>query len=93
MLDAGDKGQLGIRDYHNLKLARGGFKYQPTPKMLNNLKNNNIYIKKVVCGDFHTIFLSILGEVYSCGEVIYGQLGLRNVNLHFLYEPKKLKVY
>ena len=91
MWGAGDKGQLGIRDYHNLKLDRGGFKYQPTPKMLNNLKNNNIYITKVVCGDFHTIFLSTLGEVYSCGEVIYGQLGLGYLNLHFLYEPKKIE--
>ena len=91
MWGAGDKGQLGIRDYHNLKLDRGGFKYQPTPKMLNNLKNNNIYITKVVCGDFHTIFLSTLGEVYSCGEVIYGQLGLGNVNLNFLYQPKKIE--
>ena len=92
MWGAGHNGQLGIRDYRDLKLDRGGFKYQPTPKILSNLKDKNIYITKVVCGDFHTIFLSTSGEIYSCGDFSCGQLGLGNLsNIILINEPKKIE--
>ena len=92
MWGAVHNGQLGIRDYRDLKLDRGGFKNQPTPKKLNNLKNKNIYITKVICGDFHTIFLSKSGEIYSCGDFSCGQLRLGNLSdIILINEPKKIE--
>src|ERR1044071_2915000 len=36
----------------------------------------NFEIKDIVCGESFTLYLTTTGEVYGCGNNIYGQLGL-----------------
>jgi len=44
------------------------------PTLIPNFNN----ITKIACGDNHSLFLNSTGEVYSCGDNYYGQLGLGN---------------
>ena len=61
-----DAGQLGLGDTTN----RNTF-----TKVTTNISND---AKQIVCGDGHTVILKNDGSVYSCGDNIYGQLGLGN---------------
>ena len=33
---------------------------------------------KISCGGYHTVLLSNMGRIYTCGLGSYGQLGLKN---------------
>jgi alpha-tubulin suppressor-like RCC1 family protein len=56
-------GQLGI----------GNTTQQTTPQPISSL--NSFKISAIVCGYFHSMFLTNEGKVYSCGWNFYGQLG------------------
>ena len=60
-----DYGQLGQSNYNNLNV----------PTLIQYFVTNNIIIKNVTCGNFHTIFLDSTGKVYGCGYNGCGQLG------------------
>ncbi len=60
------KGQLGI----------GNTTQQTTPQPISTL--NSFTISAIVCGSYHTVFLTNDGKVYSCGRNDFGQFGLGN---------------
>ena len=73
---AGGSGQLGVNDLSLLPLDEGRYPYQPIPKAIESLKDNDIYITKVVCGEIHTLLLATTGELFVFGSGANGQLGL-----------------
>lgn len=56
-------GQLGIGHYHDHVI----------PQVVMNL--NDISISKIVCGRYHSLFLSCEGDIYGCGKNSCGQIG------------------
>jgi alpha-tubulin suppressor-like RCC1 family protein len=48
---------------------------QPTPRQLNWFSDNAIVISQIVCGYYHTMFLTDDGNVYGVGINDYYQLG------------------
>ena len=48
---------------------------QPTPRQLNWFSDNAIVISQIVCGYYHTMFLTDDGNVYGVGKNNYYQLG------------------
>lgn len=79
----GELGQLGI----NLDPQASGEKSQneacwdladkSSPKLIRQLKANNINVSQVACGDSHSLILSTTGQVYSFGDGTFGALGIR----------------
>jgi alpha-tubulin suppressor-like RCC1 family protein len=59
-------GQLGLGDYDTRNI----------PTQITDL--SSLIITDVICGSHHTLFLDSSGNVYSCGDNYYGQLGLGN---------------
>lgn len=73
-----DHGQLGI-----------GKKYAGTKKIIYNFRYIKLLnVKKIACGNDHTMALTIRGEFYVWGHNNYGQLGLGNTENR--YEPTQL---
>tara|TARA_B110000259_G_scaffold188116_1_gene245048 strand:+ start:3285 stop:3818 length:534 start_codon:yes stop_codon:yes gene_type:complete len=64
-----NNGQLGLGNNDN--------KY--IPKLIDNLDNLN-NIEKISCGSNYNLFLTGNGDVYSCGDNYFGQLGLGNLD-------------
>ncbi|KAL9647319.1 hypothetical protein ABK040_011686 [Willaertia magna] len=73
-------GQLGIGDQRN----------RSYPTKIKFFEKNNIVIESIQCGDFHTLFLTDKGEVFSCGWNRYGQLALKDFDDRSI--PTKLKL-
>lgn len=46
------------------------------PTLVDVLKEDNVNIKAIACGEYHTLALSNDGEVWSWGKGEYGRLGL-----------------
>ncbi len=72
-----DRGQLGLGNDTNTN-------YDLPQKL--NLRN----IKKIICGEYHTMALDNSGEVYAWGHNYWGQLGLGNNTNYDL--PQKLNL-
>ncbi|MFZ5948284.1 MAG: T9SS type A sorting domain-containing protein [Stygiobacter sp.] len=66
----GNAGQLGNNDWTSVNTL-------PTEVTTSGALNGKI-IKQIACGDYHTIALTIDGQVYSWGRNDYGQLGNSN---------------
>ena len=72
-----DYGQLGTGDDNDY--------YGPTP-----INPNNIFtrpITAIACGQHHTLFLDVSGNLYSAGRNNRGQLGLNAVYNDYYVEP------
>lgn len=54
-----------------------GYPFQPTPKHVRSLMNEELV--SAVCGDVHSMVLTIKGEIFSFGGCTFGQLGLGNI--------------
>lgn len=61
----GSHGRLGFGHRRNLFV----------PRYINELYNTSTYVKQVSAGGKHTGFLTLKGEVYTCGNNAFGQLG------------------
>ena len=57
------------------KIGRLGFGNESTQFNLKTLKINNCQIKDFSVGYNHTLFIGNNGELYSCGDNTFGQLG------------------
>ena len=51
-------------------------KNRNSPQELEYFKRNHVI--NIVSGDCHSFFICENGEIYSCGENFWGQLGLGN---------------
>lgn len=61
----GSHGRLGLGHRRNLFV----------PRCVNELFNTSTYLKQVTAGEKHTGFLTLEGDVYTCGNNSFGQLG------------------
>uniref|UniRef100_A0A7S0HXF5 EGF-like domain-containing protein n=1 Tax=Hanusia phi TaxID=3032 RepID=A0A7S0HXF5_9CRYP len=76
---ANDWGQLGITDYQQEMLARPDGKYfRSVPMLINSIQN--LHFLELAAGDFHVIALNDLGEVWSWGNNVEGQLGVGDLS-------------
>lgn len=68
------EGQLGIYtiSQSNLPILNSWFDAH------RNYPNFSDSIKKVVCGSFHTIFLTNQGHLYACGRNTHNELGTKD---------------
>lgn len=74
------KGQLGIGNKINFLL----------PHSFNYEIENNVKIRQIGCGTYHSMLLTQDGNCYSFGTNDYGQLGVDG-NIDYLTRPTKLK--
>lgn len=59
-------------------------------QIVNSIKNlDGVPIKSVVCGQDHSMFITLNGEVYACGWSADGQTGLGHFDTH--WKPTKLQ--
>ena len=66
----------GGLSYNQGQCGHGNLKDNQNPKRVEFFIKNNIKIKKVSCGGYHTIVLTKNDEdIYSFGKGIFGQLG------------------
>ena len=66
----------GGPSYNHGQCGHGNLKDIQNPKKVEFFTKNNIKIKKVTCGGYHTIVLGENNEdIYSFGKGIFGQLG------------------
>ena len=61
----GSHGRLGLGHRRNLYV----------PRCINALYYNSTFVKQVSAGGKHSGFLTVQGEVYTCGNNAFGQLG------------------
>ena len=61
----GSHGQLGLGHHQNLYV----------PRCINALYYSSKFVKQVSAGGKHSGFLTVRGEVYTCGNNAFGQLG------------------
>lgn len=61
----GSHGRLGQGHRQNLHV----------PRCINTLYSTSTYVKQVSAGEKHSGFLTVQGEVYTCGSNAFGQLG------------------
>ncbi|XP_077162028.1 inhibitor of Bruton tyrosine kinase isoform X1 [Paroedura picta] len=59
----------------NFTLGHSGQQSKHHPELVDYFPRNGIYIKQVVLCDFHSVFLSQKGHVYTCGHGQGGRLG------------------
>jgi alpha-tubulin suppressor-like RCC1 family protein len=72
---ANASGQLSLGDKTN----------RNTPQLISAL--NSLTISAIACGSYYNVFLTNDGKVYSCGDNIYGQLGLGNITQQITPQP------
>ena len=65
----------GGDSYNKGQCGHGTTKDIQRPKKVEFFTNNNIKIKKVCCGGYHTIVIADSNELFSFGKGIYGQCG------------------
>ena len=99
-------GQLGLNEKYLTKNINKNF-YISTPTLVplkeNNNFNKNMKIKKVSCGEAHTMALNDKNEVYSWGFGSNGQLGLgfcedsfelgEGLSKSRVFTPQKIKTF
>lgn len=56
-------------------LGHGDKQHQFYPKKVDFFEKNNIKVKKLSAGLYHTVALTTEGDVYSWGRGLYGVLG------------------
>ncbi len=61
----------GYNEYGQLGIGRNS--NQDIPQLVVTL--NNIAISKIVCGRYHSLFLTLDGDIYGCGRNSTGQIG------------------
>jgi len=61
----GTHGRLGLGHRQNLYV----------PRCINALYSTSTFVKQVSAGGKHSGFLTVQGEVYTCGNNAFGQLG------------------
>lgn len=97
----GDVNQLGI-DFFHLQKDQIGF-VSLNPVKIQDLAQENVFIKSVACGEAHTLLLDSEGKIYSFGWGDDGQLGLgdrdstssltmKNMNIMKSFPYKILKI-
>ncbi|XP_048351373.1 inhibitor of Bruton tyrosine kinase isoform X2 [Sphaerodactylus townsendi] len=59
----------------NFTLGHSGHQSKHHPELVDYFPRNGIYIKQVVLCEFHSVFLSQKGNVYTCGHGQGGRLG------------------
>ncbi|NWU61633.1 IBTK kinase, partial [Pterocles burchelli] len=59
----------------NFTLGHGGQQGKHHPELVDLFPRNGVYIKQVVLCEFHSVFLSHKGQVYTCGHGQGGRLG------------------
>ncbi|XP_071662928.1 inhibitor of Bruton tyrosine kinase isoform X3 [Patagioenas fasciata] len=59
----------------NFTLGHGGQQSKHHPELVDLFPRNGVYIKQVVLCEFHSVFLSHKGQVYTCGHGQGGRLG------------------
>ncbi|KAM6323792.1 inhibitor of Bruton tyrosine kinase [Aegotheles albertisi] len=59
----------------NFTLGHGGQQGKHHPELVDLFPRNGMYIKQVVLCEFHSVFLSHKGQVYTCGHGQGGRLG------------------
>jgi alpha-tubulin suppressor-like RCC1 family protein len=62
--------------------------FNATPKVVSELKDK--FVVQVSCGFQHTLFLTEEGDVYACGKIDSGALGIKNMPQ---FNKNKLRVY
>ena len=65
----------GGESYNKGQCGHGTTKDIQKPKKVEYFIKNNLKIKKVSCGGYHTIVISDTDELFSFGKGIYGQCG------------------
>jgi hypothetical protein len=63
----------GRNDYGQLGRTVDTTNPSSVPSIIPTL--NSFTISAIACGEYHTVFLTNDGKVYSCGRNLYGQLG------------------
>ena len=76
---ANEYGQLGLEDQENYI----------GPQLNNYFNKSNINIISIACGEYHTLFLSSDGIVYSCGINESQQLGYKTSG-DYQKKPKRI---
>ncbi|ELR21140.1 BTB/POZ domain containing protein [Acanthamoeba castellanii str. Neff] len=66
-------GQLGLGPIPETPMQHSAF--YPCPTLISSLAEANQVVVSVACGASHTLFLTDVGHVYSCGSNVLGQLG------------------
>lgn len=59
------------------------------PALIPRLRN--CHIKKIVCGSYHTVFLTKTGQMFSFGWALHGQLG--HGSIEDVYVPKLIDYF
>ncbi|XP_056015291.1 inhibitor of Bruton tyrosine kinase-like isoform X2 [Ostrea edulis] len=62
-------------DNTNLTLGHGKEQRRGHPEVVEEFKKNGIGVKEVVLCKYHTVFLTVDGQVYTCGHGQGGRLG------------------
>ena len=65
----------GGESYNKGQCGHGTNKDVQKPKKIEFFIKNNLKIKKVSCGGYHTIVIADTDELYSFGKGLYGQCG------------------
>ena len=68
------------------KIGRLGFGNESTQFNLKTLRINNCQIKDFSVGYNHTLFIGSNGELFTCGDNTFGQLGKLNMNFELYIE-------
>ena len=78
----------GGESYNKGQCGHGTNKDVQKPKKVEFFIKNNLKIKKVSCGGYHTLVITDIDELYSFGKNIYGQCGYGQ--LDNISTPKKI---
>ena len=67
----------GYNNYGELGLTRN-LEYEDKPQWVQ--MPNNVSVKQISCGSYHSLLLTTDGDIYSFGNNNCGQLGLKHIN-------------
>jgi hypothetical protein len=91
----GDCGQLGQGTCSNSPKAKRITRYQLGANAMQRSPVSNVYVKKIACGDEHSVLLSDSGDLFTFGSNSWGQLGQlinTGVKRNFSMTPKSLNL-